>query len=280
MSDFRIRTWTAEDRPQLKALWQIAFGDSENYIDAFMESFLKPDTCLVAEQDSKVVSAMYILSSLEFHLKRKTVLSAGYTYALATLPEYRGRGIGSAVYKACSDLILKSSDISCVLPAQSDLYPFYEESSGAKPVSFVRESVFSRADLEKAEPFRAMRVTAIDYSRMRDALLSDKPHVSFPDAFFTMMESSGMEFMMLESGLAAAETIDGICYIRELLDPTDNTLRSAAGVAYWCSAEQYVVRTPLFTDGPGVERPYMLAVRNPEPVSEIPAELWWGFGLE
>lgn len=280
MSDYTIRPWHAGDEPQLKALWQTVFGDPEETIDLFFSLFLKPGGCVVAEADGKVVSAMYLLPGETAYLGRRKTLTAGYTYALATLPAYRGRGIGSAVYKAASDLALEAADAACVLPAEQSLYPFYQNASGAQPLSYIREARIPQSALEGVEPYRGMRTEAPRYARMRDSFLDGKPYVSLPQEFWEFLEGSGMEFLVLESGLAAAETIDGVCYIRELLDPTDNVMRSVAGVAYWCPAGEYVVRTPLFSDGPGEVKPYMLAaLKQPSP-DPLPGDLWWGPGLE
>lgn len=280
MSDYTIRPWHAGDEPQLKELWQIAFGDPEETIDLFFSLFLKPGGCVIAEADGKVVSAMYVLPGEVTHFGRRKTLTAGYTYALATLPAYRGRGIGSAVYKAANALALEAADAACVLPAKKSLYPFYQNASGAQPVSYIREVRIPKSELAGVEPYRGMRSDALRYAWMRDSFLTGKPHVTLPDEFFEFMEGNGMEFLVLESGLAAAETVDGVCYIRELLDPTDDVMRSIACVAHWCPAEEYVVRTPLFSDGPGEVKPYMLAaLKQPSP-DPMPDDLWWGLGLE
>lgn len=279
MSEPVIRPWEPGDVPQLKALWRIAFGDSEEYIDSFFSHFLRKDACLVAEADGQAVSAMYILPGESVFPHRKNVLSAGYVYALATLPEYRSRGIGSAVYRAASGTALLSADAACVLPAEKGLYPFYE-TSGARPFSFLREARISRDELAGTEPRMAARFPALRYAGMRERILSGLPHAVFPDSLFEFMEENGTEFFILEQGLAAAETEGGVCRILELLDTGDDAAGAIAGVARWCRAEEYIVRTPLFFDGPGEPRPFMLAALKREPDYPLPDDLWWGFGLD
>lgn len=281
MIEYQIRSWKPEDKPQLKELWKLAFGDSDEYIDCFFENFLRRDACVAAEADGKVVSAMYILPGETLNPYRKNRLTAGYTYALATLPEYRHQGIGRAVYRAASGRALETADAAAVLPAGESLYPFYENASGAKPLSYVREARFTRDELSGTAPCAAARVPALKYAGMREELLGGMPHVTFPMGFFDLMEETGMEFFVLANGLAAAETDDdGVCHIRELLDPGEDVMSSLAGVARWCSAREYVVRTPLFFEGPGESRPYVLAAMNSTPSYPMPNDLWWGFGLE
>lgn len=281
MIEYQIRSWKTEDKPQLKELWKLAFGDSGEYIDCFFEHFLRGDACVVAEADGKVVSAMYILAGETLNPYRKNLLTAGYTYALATLPAYRGRGIGRAVYRAASAKALETADAAAVLPAEESLYPFYENASGAKPLSYIREARFTRDELSGITPCGAARLPALTYAGMRGELLGGMPHVAFPTEFFDLMEETGMEFFILEKGLAAAETDgNGVCHIRELLDLGEDVMRSVAGVARWCPAREYTVRTPLFFEGPGESRPYMLAAMNGAPSYPMPNDLWWGFGLE
>ncbi len=280
MNDYTIRLWRTEDRPQLKALWQTAFGDSDKYIESFFSRFLKPGACVAADMGGAVVSAMYILPGQTLYPHRKNMLSASYVYALATLPEHRGRGIGTAVYRAASDAALQNADAACVLPAEAELYPFYEKAAGAKPVSHIREARFTKAELAGAEPCKSARIPLFEYAAMRESFLSGMPHAALPLEFLEMTEDGGADFLVLENGLAAAETDGGVCRIRELIVPDGAGISAVAAVARWFRAEEYIVRSPVFFDGPGQTRPFMLAVLKQEPSYPMPDDLWWGFGLE
>lgn len=280
MSDYVLRAWQPADRPALKELWRIGFGDEDAVIDSFHDTLLQPGGCIVAEADGKVVSAMYILPGQTLRPFRKRVLTAGYTYALATLPEYRGRGIGAAVYKACCDKALETADVACVLPAERELYPFYEKANGASPLSYIREAVIERSALEGVTPAMAARIPGYQYAGVREMHLSGQPHGIPAEDIFDYLEENGMEFFMLENGAAMAETIDGVCYVREFIDPSDDPTPGLAAVARWCRAERYIVASPAFFDGPGAYRPYMLGVMKQAPDYPMPNDLWWGPGLE
>ena len=280
MSDYMIRDWAPEDRPALKALWKQCFGDSEEYIDSFFGLFLQPGRCLVAEADSRPVSAMYILPDIQLFPHRKEHLTAGYAYALATLPEYRGRGIGTAVFKAVSDRILETADAACVLPAEAGLYPFYEDAVDAKPVSFLRQARFTRDELRRFQPCGGARIPTLEYAAIREQLLHGYPHASYDQEIYDLLEADGCDFLVTANGLAAAETVDGVCRVTELLDPTEDVMSSIACVARWCPAKEYIVRTPLFFEGPGEARPFMLGALREQPAHPMSDELWWGFGLD
>ena len=280
MREYTIRDWRSDDLPRLKALWMQCFGDSEEYIDSFYDNFLRAGACLVAETDSRPVSAMYILGNMEMFPYRQNHLSTGYAYALATLPEYRDRGIGTAVFKATFDRILDTCDAACVLPAEKSLYPFYEAAAGAKPVSFLREARFTREELKSHTSCGGARIPTPQYAAIREQLLHGLPHASYEQELYDLMEESGCEFFVTEKGIAAAETADGICRVTELIDPTDDCMSSLACVARWCPAGEYIVRTPLFFDSPGEVKPFMLGAMRQAPAYPMPDDLWWGFGLD
>lgn len=283
MTDYILRPWNPEDKPQLKALWEQAFGDDGEYIDTFFRVFLKKDACVVAECDSKVVSAMYILGGHTVYPYRKNLLSAGYTYALATLPEYRGRGIGKAVYQAANAKALEKHDMALVLPAEEELYPFYEEAAGAKIMSIMKEAVLTPEDLFGVEPAKAARIPAFQYFGMRESILTGMPHVSFSEDMVDFMEEyfeENGDFFMTEEGIAAVETVNGECRITELLCPDTDGMAVIAGVAAYHRAEEYTVRSPYFFDGPGKKKNVMLGVLKAEPDYPMPFDLWWGFGLD
>lgn len=280
MSDFPIRDWKTDDLPRLRELWKLAFGDSDDYIESFERNLLQADGCVVADIDGKVVSAMYIIPGERLFPYRRNVLAAGYTYALATMPDYRGRGIGSAVYKAASDRVLETADAAIVRPAGPELFPFYENASGAKPLGGIREAALSADELRAHTADQAVRIPAGHYAGMREWFLSDMPHAVFPEELFDHLEETGTEFFMMENGAAAAETDHGICRILELLTPRTDPMSAAAGVARWCRAQEYVVRTPLFFDGPGSKAPFVLAKFRQMPDYPIPDDFWWGFALD
>ena len=280
MCDFTLRSWKPEDTPRLKELWKLAFGDSDEYIDSFYRRFVKPETCVVAEADGAAVSAMYILPGARLYPYRRNVLTAGYTYALATQPVYRGQGIGSAVYKAANDRVLAASDAAIVRPAEASLFSFYEYASGARPLGGMREDRLTREELRGRTPENAARVSAVQYAGIREWYLSEMPHATFPEELYEHMEDTGTEFFMLENGAAAAETSDGVCRVLELLSPQTDYLTAAAGIARWCPAGEYIIRTPLFFSAEGEKKRFTLAAFHAEPDFPLPDDLWWGFGLD
>lgn len=285
MIDYTIRTWEKKDLGELIALWQTVFGDPEDYIRSFQQHFLKENNCVLAEADGKVVSAIYYLPGMSVNPCRNNTLTAGYTYSLGTLPAYRGHGIGTEVFRAANAAILKNAELGCVLPAEESLYPFYRAATGARPLSSAREARFTAEELSGLPRDRTIRIPFAYYLQLRQSALTGMPHADYSEEYCDFLEeqydsSPDAGFFMSENGIAFAEMRGDTCFIPELLTPGRDGMTTLAAVAAYCPAKNYIVRTPLFFNGPGKERHFMLAAFRSEPEYAMPDDLWWGFGLE
>ena len=87
----RFRRTNPDDLPQLKALWALGFGDTEQEIEAFFAISYPTATGFCAEEDGRLVAAAYALPQ-ELAWGDKTCRSA-YLYAVTTHPEFRRQGI-------------------------------------------------------------------------------------------------------------------------------------------------------------------------------------------
>ena len=92
------------DENALKALWREVFGDTDEYIDAFFQNVYQPGMASVIEEDGTVVAAAY---AVPFGAVR-------YIFAVATRPEYRGRGYGRAVVYHCAGWLREKNLIPLV----------------------------------------------------------------------------------------------------------------------------------------------------------------------
>ena len=283
MADFIIRPWRAEDLPRLEKLWMDAFGDDADYIGKFRANFMNPDGCLVAEADGMAVSAMYILDGPILFPPDGTSLSTAYAYSLATDPAYRGRGIGSAVYRACVDKALQLVDAACVLPSEDKLYSFYEKADGSVPVSWAREALIPKADLTGPAP-RGDDISAGEYYLRRKSILRGLPYAVVTTRFLAMesyhMKRFGGGYLSVDGDIAAVEMDGDTCRVVELLAPEGDWMEVLLAVAERFPAKEYLVRSPVFFPGPEHERPFMMASLGPAAKDQIPAGLWWGFALD
>ena len=285
MTDYKLRFSRPGDEQALLTLWQSSFPETEENIRAFRARFPRPDGCMLAEGDGKILSAVYMPDGPDLWPHRKKMLRSDYTYALATLPEYRGQGIGGAVFKAACEAIWdRGAPAACVLPAEDSLIPFYERVCGARPLSSAREMHYTREELKAARRGMCARIDIMEYAGLREMLLGGEPHASMPEAFCRWQEenceSSGGGLFVAGGGVAAVEMDGQTCRIVELLDPTGDETEAAAAVAAFCPAEEYIVRAPAFWDGPGKLRPLVMAAFREDPGFPLPDDLWWGFAFD
>ena len=76
----------AGEERALMALWKEVFGDSDEYIDTFFREVYRPGMASVIEENGEIAAAAYAVPFGKYR----------YIYAVATKPEYRGRGYGKA----------------------------------------------------------------------------------------------------------------------------------------------------------------------------------------
>ena len=100
--------------PRLRALWQDAFGDSEEFLDLFFTLGFSPECCrCVFQEDTPVAAAYWFDCTLE---GRKIA----YLYAVATLTSHRGRGLCRLLMADIRRVLAEQGYSAAVLVPQSE----------------------------------------------------------------------------------------------------------------------------------------------------------------
>ena len=279
MKETVIRPWKPEDLPALREIWKAGFHDPEEDIDAFYRLFLREDGCLVAETEGKPVSAEYIVSGV-YHLPDgKTPVSTSYLYALSTLLEYRGCRIGLKLQSAALDQALSVSDSATLVPSEPSLIPVYLRERRFRPLSRLREARVTKESLPDSSPLEAARLTAAAYAKLRETALTGLPHSVYPQTWYELSETYGTSYWRAGRALMAACVQDGRCVVSELLACGEDWKEALIPMTERIPASVYLVRTPLFQDGPGEERVFSLgSFRAADQI--IPQDFWFPFSLE
>ena len=107
---------------QLKDLWHLAFGDSEEFIGLFFRTGYRPENCLYLEENGAVTAALYWLDC-SFRGQKQA-----YIYAVATHPDHRGKGLCRKLMDKAHE-VLKSRGYTAALlrPADSGLRQMYRK---------------------------------------------------------------------------------------------------------------------------------------------------------
>ncbi len=225
MTEPVLRRVRPGDEPALAALWHRVFGDPEALALAFLNELPALGGGVCAEEAGKLLGAAYVVTDFTLGDRR-----AAYLYAVAVLPEARGRGLGMALTRAAAALGKElGAEILCTLPANAGLYPWYERLIGARCALYRRE--------ERCESAPGAAVTALsaeEYGLRREALLQGLPHVSVGGAALRYEKENcrcfGGDLYALGEGIAAASVDEGEAQVRELLCPegTDRLALAAA----------------------------------------------------
>lgn len=106
--------------PGLKKLWILAFGDSEETVDAFFATGYAPDRCRCMVDGDRVAVALYWLDCSYEDGK------LAYIYAVATHPDHRGRGLCRRLMEDTHRVLVQRGYAGAVLrPADAGLRQMY-----------------------------------------------------------------------------------------------------------------------------------------------------------
>lgn len=175
-----VRPSVLEDIPAQRALWALAFGDGGAYIDNFYNTYYRPDRVLVLEEGG-AVRAMTAWFDTAFAVPGRGNFRAAYLYAVATHPDFRGRGLAGALL-AGADEYFRALSIPAVttVPAEESLHRFFGRNGFGECFT---QNVCRRGELtapESTPPFALERLTPAVYARERERLLAGAAHIALP----------------------------------------------------------------------------------------------------
>ena len=111
---------TGAQEPQLRTLWRLAFGDSDEFITGFFASGYYPRRCRCAAENGDVAAALYWFDA-EFRGQK-----FAYLYAVATHPDFRNRGLcRTLMADAAACLTGRGYDGALLMPHDSGLRKMY-----------------------------------------------------------------------------------------------------------------------------------------------------------
>jgi len=153
------------DYPQVLQIWQTCFGDEESYVQFFWENCFPQCRGLVWEEDGRAVSMLFLLpGTLAF--KKTRPLAAEYVYAVATLPEHRGKGFAGKLTRYAAELALDEGKAAlCLRPANESLCAYYAKQGFAK--------AFARREKPHRSGYFEFSFHIIEYIR-KEAELTDR----------------------------------------------------------------------------------------------------------
>ena len=203
-----VRPSVPEDVPAQRALWKLAFGDSDAYLDNFYDHYYRPERVVVLEEDG-VVRSMTAWFDTAFVVPGQGEYRTAYLYAVATHPDCRGRGLAAKLL-AGADGYFRSLNIPAVttVPAESSLHNFFGANGFRE--CFTCSQAAPGTEERLIRPFALEPVDPERYGRLREALLRDTPHIAYPmDA---LRYQAGC-CRLSGGGLYLAETAQGVALL-------------------------------------------------------------------
>ena len=203
-----VRPSVPEDVPAQRALWKLAFGDSDAYLDNFYDHYYRPERVVVLEEEGAVRS-MTAWFDTAFAVPGRGEYRAAYLYAVATHPDCRGRGLAGELL-AGADGYFRSLNIPAVttVPAESSLHNFFGANGFRE--CFTCSQAAPGTEERLIRPFALEPVDPERYGRLREALLRDTPHIAYPmDA---LRYQAGC-CRLSGGGLYLAETAQGVALL-------------------------------------------------------------------
>lgn len=221
-----IKTPDAGTIPELKKLWQQAFGDTPAFIDGFFATGFSPDRCRCVTREDRLIAALYWFDCTLNGEKW------AYLYAVATEESCRGQGICAALLRDTHRHLQENGYAGAVLtPANAHLWDYYGKFGYSTFGGVVTETVLPSEASSVAE------ITPGEYTLLRAAYL---PENALDQRSVYGYYATWGGFYRCEYGCFAAAWDEETLYVQEFLGDED----CLPGVLAALGAKKGVLRRP------------------------------------
>ncbi len=199
-------------REEARALWQLCFGDSDEFLDRYFDRLYREEDVLLAYDGSKAIGHLQF-PQLALSLGEAT-LPAGYVVAVCTHPDHRGKGIMRPLLQEALHREKARGDVvSVLLPAEEWLYRYYTSVGGYAPVvnrarSRRQEDALREEDPPVASPSLVDYLLEVEASQQTPSLLHSRAFWEVITQDFEREEDLALQIHRTESGL-----IDGALFL-------------------------------------------------------------------
>lgn len=223
-----INAPSPEQLPGLRRLWQLAFGDTDTFLDSFFSTAFSPERCRCITENGQVLAALYWFPCTCDDQK------LAYLYAVATHPDHRGKGLcHTLMTDTHAHLAAQGYAGSLLVPQEEGLRKLYRSLGYADCTGI---SQFDCTAGGAAPPLRP--ITAEEYAGLRRSVLP---------AHAVLQEQENLDFLKTQVSfysapgllLAAAKEGDSLFCPELLGDPS-----AAPGVLRVLVALHGTFRTP------------------------------------
>ena len=160
---------------EVRALWQLCFGDDDLFLDSyFADAYQRESTLLYQEKGRVVAHLQYPQLSL---IEAGETIQAGYILAACTHPDYRGRGYMRGLLTEALRREQERGDVlSVIIPAEGWLWDYYQRIGGYAPLPNARQTEVEDDVLDEVDPDYTAP-TLLDYLCGIEELIAE-PHLT------------------------------------------------------------------------------------------------------
>lgn len=200
--------------PKLMDIFNICFPNEEDFCRWFFKNIFSAENTLV-DIENNSIRAM----AEEIDCYIEGLGEATYLYAVATLPQYRGKGIcRRLIERSHREDIKKGKAASILIPGSSNLFGFYEK-LGYKKSAFISErEVYAPSHDQNADNYFAENtvktgeINAEDMIKIYERELSCGSYIKRDKAFFETQKDMFKKFGGGCKGLFEKDTPLAYCF--------------------------------------------------------------------
>ncbi|MDR1984800.1 MAG: GNAT family N-acetyltransferase [Prevotellaceae bacterium] len=178
---------------ELKNIWRTCFHDAEAYIDFYFSERYRPQNTFVHCEAGRGVAMLTMLPATV--VTPHGEFSARYMYAVATLPEFRNKGLSFALAQQADEQAqAENCAVEVVAPATPDLFRFYARQG------------FVTAFYRRIVSFSAGEIAPVDF--LEGAPLHDaekfytlREYYFATGGFFVRWDSTALQSVLKESNI-------------------------------------------------------------------------------
>jgi len=213
-----IRFAAYDDIPALKHIRKVCFDECEAYSAFYCATrFTENNTLVYVEQHTPVASLTLLDAEV---VTAGRVFPIAYVYAVATLPEWRNRGLAAALLQYADEhLQSRGVEAALLVPATAPLFDYYAK-LGYETKFFIAKHKPLFVEEEADVVLQVTELTAGDYFRLRKAAYT-------AGGYYVQWDRSALDYALqecrLSGGLAChlrTKTADGFLLAYPAMDNT------------------------------------------------------------
>lgn len=272
-----IRFANHTDIPKLRHIMKVVFGDLDSFLDRFFNYKFK-NNALVYEVDQSIVSVAFLLPAF-LNFKSLT-----YIFGCATLPNYRGKGIMTALLDEAFQIVCQQNQLGLSLVPASEALSQYYKTLGFQNQFYHNISHFHLTDLlpHKSPLFSLQTLTPAQYADLRDSSFSVPSHLVWDVTHFQLVQE---EYVIEKGNFFAIKNDEellgiGFFYTHHFQTFIPELLTGLNPVVVAQLFFQYIETNSITIYTPGDEHCYGLMKWNPKCLDLKPQSAYLAFALE